>query len=260
MQFFGKSDTGIKRTENQDSFITEQLNENTVLCLVCDGMGGANGGSTASSLACSTFLKNIKKHLPEIQEPTQLEFEGRITKIENILKKAVTATNTAVFRKATKSKDLAGMGTTLVCALIIDEFLYIVNVGDSRLYGFVNGDMVQITRDHSYVQTLVDLGQLTPEEATHNPHKNIITKAIGVHKSEEPDIFFDNLSASDAEYLLLCSDGLTNFAELDTIKSIVLGDGTLEEKCDKLIETANENGGGDNITVVLVKTKDQGGI
>ncbi len=256
MQFFGKSDTGKKRSENQDSFITEQLNENTVLCLVCDGMGGAKGGSTASSLACSTFLKNIKKKLPELSEQSQIEFEGRVSKIEEILKKAVTATNTAVFKKATKNKELSGMGTTLVCALIIDDFLYIANVGDSRLYGFSNDKMIQLTRDHSYVQTLVDLGQLTPEEANNNPHKNIITKAIGIHKKEEPDIFFDNLSASDAEYLLLCSDGLTNFADEETIKTIVHSDITLEEKCTKLIDKANENGGGDNITVVLINLKD----
>ena len=186
MQFFGKSDTGKKRSENQDSFITEQLNENTVLCLVCDGMGGANGGSTASSLACSTFLKHIKKKLPDFKEQTQLEFEGRIAKVEEVIKKAITAANSAVFKKATKNKDLSGMGTTLVCALIVDDSLYIANVGDSRAYGFSEGEMLQITRDHSYVQTLVDLGQLTPEEAATNPHKNILTKAIGIHKKEEP--------------------------------------------------------------------------
>ncbi|MBR5314165.1 MAG: Stp1/IreP family PP2C-type Ser/Thr phosphatase [Clostridia bacterium] len=256
MQFFGKSDTGKKRSENQDSFITEQLNENTVLCLVCDGMGGANGGSTASALACSTFLKQIKKKLPEFKEQAQLEFEGRVAKVEEVLKKAITATNSAVFKKANKNKDLAGMGTTLVCALVIDDLLYIANVGDSRAYGFTNGEMIQITRDHSYVQTLVDLGQLTPEEAATNPHKNIITKAIGIHKKEDPDIFFDNLSASNADYLLLCSDGLTNFAEKNTIQEIINSDISLEEKCNKLIDIANANGGGDNITVVLIKFKD----
>ena len=256
MQFFGKSDTGKKRSENQDSFLTEQLNENTVLCLVCDGMGGANGGSTASSLACSTFLKNIKKKLPELNDQLQLEFEGKVSKVENVLKKAITATNAAVFKKASKNKDLAGMGTTLVCALVIDNYLYVANVGDSRLYGFSEDKMIQITRDHSYVQTLVDLGQITPEEADTNPHKNIITKAIGIHKKEEPDIFFDNLSASDADYLLLCSDGLTNFADKEVIKQIVTSEDTLEEKCTKLIDTANANGGGDNITVVLIKIKD----
>lgn len=256
MQFFGKSDTGKKRKENQDSFITEQLNENTVLCLVCDGMGGANGGSTASSLACSTFLKNIKKKLNDLGEIKNLPFKDGVVKVEEILKKAVTDTNTVVFKKANKNKELSGMGTTLVCALIIDELLYIANIGDSRLYGFSNGEMVQLTRDHSYVQALVDLGQLTPEEATHNPHKNIITKAIGIHKKEEPDIFFDNLSASDADYLLLCSDGLTNFADEETIKKIVHSECTLEEKCTQLVDIANENGGGDNITVVLVNLKD----
>ncbi len=259
MQFFGKSDIGKKRSENQDSFITEQLSENTVLCLVCDGMGGANGGSTASSLACKTFVENVKKklqELQELQEPDQLQFEDRMSKIETIIKKAVNAANSAVFRKASRSKKLSGMGTTLVCALIIDRSLYVANIGDSRLYGFSGDNTVQITHDHSYVQTLVDLGQITQDEANNSPYKNIITKAIGIQKKEEPDIFFDNLSESNYDYLLLCSDGLTNYATAETIHQIVKSKCSLEEKCSKLIDTANENGGGDNITVVLIDMKD----
>lgn len=253
MQFFGKSDIGVRRSENQDSFVTEQLYDNTVLCLVCDGMGGANGGSIASSLACNTFLKHVKKKMSDIKTQEQLRFDEEDANIENMLKKAVTATNTAVFRKANRDKQLSGMGTTLVCALIVNRNLYAVNVGDSRLY-FVNDEkLVQLTRDHSYVQTLIDLGQITPEEASSNPHKNIITKAIGTQKKEEPDIFFKNLSHTNCRYLLLCSDGLTNFVDEKVIHSIITGDDTLEEKCSELIATANKNGGGDNITAVLIK-------
>ncbi len=253
MQFFGKSDTGKKRRENQDSFITEQLYDNAVLCLVCDGMGGANGGSIASSLACHEFVKHVKKKLSDIKQQEQIRFDDRDPETEKLLKRAVTLTNTAVFKKALKEKELVGMGTTLVSALVLENKLYITNVGDSRLYLLNQDEIKRLTRDHSYVQTLVDLGQLTPEEAEKNPHKNIITKAIGTQKKVEPDLFFKDLSDGDVEYILMCSDGLTNFIEEAEIHSIIKESESLEIACNTLIDKANENGGGDNITAVLIK-------
>lgn len=253
MQFFGKSDTGKKRRENQDSFITEQLYDNAVLCLVCDGMGGANGGSIASSMACREFTKHVKKKLSDIKQEEQVRFDGKNPEAEKLLKRAVTLTNTAVFKKALKEKELEGMGTTLVSALIIDGKLYITNIGDSRLYLVNKDEIKRMTRDHSYVQTLVDLGQLTPEEAEKNPHKNIITRAIGTQKKVEPDLFFEDLSERDVEYILICSDGLTNFVEEKVIQGIIQESETLESACNALIDKANENGGGDNITAVLIK-------
>ena len=253
MQFFGKSDTGMKRRENQDSFATEQLYNDAVLCLVCDGMGGANGGQTASGLAVSTFVKQVKKRLVDFESKNQLRFGGEDSEIEGILKKSVTAANSAVYRKANKDKELAGMGTTLVSALIIDSCMYVTNVGDSRLYLVTDEEIKQLTRDHSYVQTLIDMGQITPEEAAFNPHKNIITKAIGTQKKEEPDIIFCDLLESKPKYVLLCSDGLTNFVDNATIHSIILQGSSPEDTCTKLIDKANENGGGDNITAVLIE-------
>lgn len=253
MQFFGKSDTGKKRRENQDSFITEQLYENAVLCLVCDGMGGANGGSIASSMACREFTKHVKKKLSDIKQQDQVRFDDKNPEAEKLLKRAVTLTNTAVFKKALKEKELEGMGTTLVSALIIDGKLYITNIGDSRLYLVNKDEIKRLTRDHSYVQTLVDLGQLTPEEAEKNPHKNIITRAIGTQKKVEPDLFFKDLSEGDVEYILMCSDGLTNFVEEKEIHGIIKESESLESACNILIDKANENGGGDNITAVLIK-------
>ncbi len=254
MQFFGKSDKGLKRRENQDSFVTEQLYETALLCIVCDGMGGANGGKIASTLADSTFLKHVKKKLSDYDGQNQLRFNGEDAEIEKALKKAAANANSAVFRQATKDKELSGMGTTLVSALILDDTLYVTHVGDSRLYYVYPDKMVQITRDHSYVQTLIDLGQITPEEASSNPHKNIITKAIGTQKKIEPDIIFKNLSEDKPSYLLLCSDGLTNFVNDVAIHSIILESETVEDACNALIDKANENGGGDNITAVLIKT------
>lgn len=257
MQFFGKSDTGIKRQENQDSFVTEQLYENAVLCLVCDGMGGANGGKTASSTACREFVNHVKKKFSDVKQQDQLRFDGKNSEVEKLLKKAVTLTNTTVFKMASKDKELAGMGTTLVAALVSDNRLYVTNIGDSRLYFVKEDEITQFTRDHSYVQTLIDLGQITPEEATKNPHKNIITKAIGTQKKTEPDVFFKDLSEDNIEYLLLCSDGLTNFVESSVIHSIIKESDDLEKACTALIDKANENGGGDNITTVLIKLDTQ---
>ena len=253
MQFFGKSDTGMKRSENQDSFVTEQLYENTVLCVVCDGMGGARGGKTASSLACREFLKHVKKKIADTKQQQQLRFDGKSEETEKLLNKAVTLTNSAIFKKATKEKDLEGMGTTLVSALFCENRLYVTNIGDSRLYFIKEDGMIRFTKDHSYVQTLIDLGQITPEEALTNPHKNIITKALGTQKKVEPDIFYKDLTEEKIQYVLLCSDGLTNFVDEDLIQEIIKQSDSLESACSSLIDKANENGGGDNITAVLIK-------
>lgn len=253
MQFFGKSDTGIKRRENQDSFVTEQLYENAVLCLVCDGMGGANGGKTASDLTCREFVEQIKKKLPDFYNKKQKTYIFEDDDIKKILQKAVDYANSSVYKKASKNDELSGMGTTLVCALIVDNRLFIAHIGDSRLYFVLSEEIEQITRDHSYVQTLIDLGKITPEEASFNPHKNVITRAIGTQKTVEADMICYNLSDIDAEYILLCSDGLTNYADNKTIHSIITESDSIENACKLLIDKANENGGGDNITAVIIK-------
>ncbi len=255
MQFFGKSDKGMKRPENQDSFITEQLYDNTAVCLVCDGMGGANGGSTASSMACASFLKTVKKSFASSMENGQVCFEVNSGDIEDIIKGGIAKANTEIYKKANRCKKLSGMGTTLVGAIIYGTLLYAVNIGDSRLYLISKDEMNQLTHDHSYVQALVDLGQITPEQALTSPHKNIITKALGISERAEPDIFTLDLNDMSAEYILLCSDGLTNFVSEEKIHSII-NDGTeLEQICTSLVDEANKNGGGDNITTVLIKVK-----
>ncbi len=256
MQFFGKSDKGMKRPENQDSFITEQLYDNTAVCLVCDGMGGANGGSTASAMACTSFMKTVKKSFSSSQENGQVCFEVDSNDVEDIIKGGITKANTEIYKKAKRSKKLSGMGTTLVGAIIYGSLLYAVNIGDSRLYLISKDEMNQLTHDHSYVQALVDLGQITPEQALTSPHKNIITKALGISESAEPDIFKLDLSEMAAEYVLLCSDGLTNYVSTEKIHSIILEGNSLEEMCTALVDEANQNGGGDNITTVLIKVKE----
>lgn len=256
MQFFGNSDKGMKRPENQDSLLIEKLNDEMILFLVCDGMGGAKGGSVASSLASTSFVEYLKKNLKKNNKEGQLSFDADSTDITDILNGAITYANSAVYKKSARSKRLAGMGTTLVGCIIHGEKMYIINVGDSRLYlSCSDGKLIQMTHDHSYVQALVDLGKITPEEAATNPHKNIITKAIGISANEQADVFCREIEETD-EYILLCSDGLTNFVDEKRISNIISEYKDADKICNTLISEANENGGGDNITAIVVKLKD----
>ena len=257
MFFSGKTNVGMKRNVNQDSFASQYIGSNAFLFVVCDGMGGANGGNVASSLACQTFTESVKT---ELEKSLDEESRCSVTPdgVELILVKSVHLANQLVFNEAFKESALSGMGTTLVGALVIDDTAYIVNVGDSRGY-LIFGDIIdRITHDHSYVQFLIDIGQITEEEAKSNANKNIIMKAVGINETVEPDTF--RVEFGDRAFLLLCSDGLTNFVDEETIKKTVLAFDYAQETdlqvqvdnvCDRLIALANENGGGDNITAAL---------
>lgn len=258
MLYFGNSDKGLKRPDNQDSFALDKLSNDMLICIVCDGMGGANGGSVASSIACEAFRDYVKKNVKPNSKDGQISFEADNTDITDILKGAVAYANAAVLKKSTRSRKFSGMGTTLVAAIFHSNKMYVVNIGDSRLYSVSEKAIKQLTHDHSYVQTLVDLGKLTPEEAAFNPHRNIITKAIGIGEDEEPDVFFKYLDEQD-ENILLCSDGLTNFVSEEEIHGIFKEYSTPEEICRELIKAANSGGGGDNITTVVVKIKENDG-
>ena len=261
MFFYGKSDIGRIRKTNQDSFLTKRLANEAVLGVVCDGMGGVNGGNIASGIAVETFAAKVedfirRKAAAGISE-TQIS-EGDYTAL---LARAVVDANHAVYSKASASADLRGMGTTLVAALVVKNNLYIVNIGDSRLYVTTDSSITQITKDHSLVQYLLDSGKLTPAEAQNYPKKNIITRAVGIEMDIEADIFSVNLAGTRKGYILLCSDGLTNFVKLEEISSIVTAPAAsdadiptlLEQKAANLINRANEAGGSDNITAVLIE-------
>ena len=253
MIFYGKTDTGKKRTENQDCFGYKKLDNGMIILAVCDGMGGANGGKTASTLALDAFLSFCESELPLAQDSAS---------IKSVLSSAVHKANGDVFRAANENEELRGMGSTLAAALILENSseLYIVNIGDSRIYAISSLECNQLSHDHSYVQYLVDIGELTPEKARNHPKKNLITKAIGVEESASADI--DKIS--DAEicraenepvYLLLCSDGLTGMVNDEDIQKALVSnpDLSLEEKVNSLVALANKNGGNDNITVIVHK-------
>ena len=239
MQIFSKSDTGLKRNENQDSVYTGFLSDNSALAVVCDGMGGANGGSVASSIAVEEIVGYIKKSYTRKLNRNSLL---------SLMKNAIISANMKVFELSNTNSEYEGMGTTAVVLVIRNSFALICHVGDSRAY-IVNDKIRQITRDHSMVQTLLENGKLTPDEAKNHPRKNIITRALGVEKNVMPDCTEIPLELGDS--VLLCSDGLNNFVDEDTILEIFKSS-DISGVADSLVDKANENGGGDNITVVTV--------
>ena len=250
------TDVGMKRNVNQDSYILKSYSEKTCLCVVCDGMGGTRGGAEASRLASEKFVSIIDDFIAPYIGNKNKKLQG--SDIKNIMLDAVEQANRTVHDYAQIHPTLRGMGTTLVATLIIQNTVFCVNVGDSRMY-FMKGDKIkQITKDHSYVQYLLDMGQITEQEAEVFPNKNIITRAVGTESSVKPD--FIRESASEGTYMLLCSDGLTNFVSDEGIRDIVisadrknLDQVSLSLTVRRLIDCANENGGADNITALLVR-------
>ena len=249
MLFYGKTDVGRRRAVNQDNFIIKKYSPDVLLAVVCDGMGGANGGNVASALAAETFAARVDEY-----EKKHKEFFGMSEEdILDLLSDAATEANRAVYRRASGDISLAGMGTTLVGCIISGEHAYVVNVGDSRLY-VVNGDKItQVTHDHSYVQYFIDQGKMTVEEAKKSRNKNLITRAVGIEKTVGADLFSHDMPTGSCA--ILCSDGLSNLVDPDEISGIVgniRSSDDIEKACSELIDEANRRGGNDNITAVLL--------
>lgn len=243
----GRTDIGLKRKSNQDCFRIHATKRYTA-AVVCDGMGGAKGGSVASRTAAAAFMKNIKTSFASLDKERMTTGD-----IDRILVNALNLANTAVYEKAGTSDSYEGMGTTLVAAVCMDGKAYIVNTGDSRLYAVRGGEIVQVTKDHSFVQFLVDSGAISESEAANHPQKNIILKVVGVSESTECDVF--NLASFD--YLLLCTDGLSNLVSKEEIFDILTNGLDDDTKLNILIDIANERGGSDNITAVVLDGKGQ---
>jgi Serine/threonine protein phosphatase len=264
MLFFGKSDVGKTRAINEDNFVTLELCDNFTLYVVCDGIGGHKGGEVASKLAVITFTDYIKTHLGPFIASDKNELDMNAVSlfnvnIEDVLMKAVSAANITIRQRANYDRKLKDMGTTLVAAVVINNTLYAANVGDSRLYHIDDGEVKQITHDHSYVQYLMDIGQITPEEAVKNKYRNVITRAVGTTSflETDPDIYKLEFASG---FILLCSDGLYNYSNHDEygeFLSDVKDMTTLESAVDNLVDDANNNGGEDNITVIVAKSFDK---
>ncbi len=243
MRAWGKTDIGRVRSENQDTYFIEIDRSGDTICVVCDGMGGAKGGATAALIAVSAFAEQVREHTYGGKNGADF--------LREVAKNAVAAANGEVFRYATEHPEFQGMGTTLVAAIGTAERLAIVNIGDSRAYLITEGGIERLTRDHSLVEDMMIQGDLTREQARKHPSKNLITRAIGAEESVECDVYIREMSAG--EHILLCSDGLSNMVEEQEILYEVLHGGEKSAACERLINIANERGGRDNITAVLLE-------
>lgn len=241
MQYWGLTDPGCVRPQNQDAYLMEQLDRNTVLCVVCDGMGGAKSGNIASSLAVDVFMQEVRRTWTSSM--TQ-------EKINLMLRSAVKLANFTVFDQAQQFEEFDGMGTTLVAVLVHNRHVTVIHVGDSRAYRVNSDGIWQMTRDHSLVQMMVERGELTREMARTYPGKNFITRAIGTEPIVECDVA--NLELSKGEFLLLCTDGLSNVLDDQEILFEVVHGVDKRDCCQRLLEIAKHRGAPDNVTSVLI--------
>ena len=238
MKTFSISDIGKNREMNQDYVYTS---ENAVgnlpnLFIVADGMGGHKAGEFASKFTVETIVESVRTN--EQKEPVR------------IIEEAIQTANRELIQKARQDETMAGMGTTVVVVTVIGDKAFVANVGDSRMY-VIGKEITQVTRDHSLVEEIVRMGKLAKDAAKDHPDKNIITRAVGAAQDVDVDFFEVELYPQD--YILMCSDGLTNMVEDEDIRRIVQSQRDVAERVEKLVETANDHGGQDNITVVVIE-------
>ena len=241
MQYWGLTDPGCARSQNQDTYQIEALDKHTVLCVVCDGMGGAKSGNIASSLAMEVFTQEVLRAWNADMDEQALD---------QMLRNAVKLTNFTVYDQGKQFEEFSGMGTTLVAALIHGKNATFVNVGDSRAYCIDDDGIRQITTDHSIAQMMISRGELTPEQAKNFPGKNLITRAIGTESVVECDVFTRTLKKKSC--VLLCSDGLSNQIDEQEILFEVAHGEDKELCCQRLLDIAKKRGAPDNVTSILV--------
>ena len=240
MKFAIKSDVGQRRKVNEDAAGYFESKNNIPLLMICDGIGGHNAGEIASSMALMAIGQAWEKtELNDVEEV----YQWLIQKIEEA--------NDAIFTRSAQYEDLYGMGTTLVTASVVGNQLIIANVGDSRAYVLRNFQLKQLTEDQSLVNALLKSGEITPEEAENHPNKNIVTQSLGVTSAVEID--FVRMTVKEEDILLLCSDGLSDMLSLEEIRNVMNHYSDIEQQVEKAVESANEAGGRDNITVAIAK-------
>jgi len=241
MKISAKTDIGRVRNSNQDAYACGEFSATEGWAVVCDGMGGASGGDVASNTAVRIISEKVISAYSEKMAPRSMG---------NMFESAITTSNARLYSMSREDENLFGMGTTVVAAIIREKSIFVAHVGDSRVYVYdeING-LVQLTIDHSIVQEMVDRGEITEEEARIHPRKNIITRALGVGNDIEID--FREYGLTETSKILLCTDGLTNYLDDETITQY-LSQHQTEGLAEKLVDAANANGGGDNITVVVV--------
>ena len=242
MKFFSKSDIGLVRTKNEDNLIVLQKYDMT-LAVIADGMGGHLGGQIASKIAIETIQlawESINHALLPV------ETEGWI-------RETIAKANQDIFIYGQKNTECEGMGTTIVLALYSSDNVTIGNIGDSRCYLYEKNEFTQITEDHSFINYLIKSGEITAEDAEHHPRKNILTRALGTNGAVEIDL--KTMQLEKSSLLLLCSDGLYGKVDQEFLVQQLKNDSTLDEKADQYIEEAKNNGGEDNISVIILQNQ-----
>ena len=243
MNVFGITNRGAVRNENQDRFRYSLSGGGELLTAVlCDGMGGAQAGSVASTIATDTFMSHAANSLDESSTPADMHM---------ILTEAVNYANIKVYDRAFADFSCMGMGSTLVGLLVNGKRACVVNVGDSRAYLIGKRRITQITRDHSLVEDMVSRGKITRAEAQNHPQRNIITRAVGVEASVSSDLFDIKLSTDNR--ILLCSDGLSNLMSSEEILMISRNNQSLEKACEAFLDLAMKRGAPDNVTAFLAE-------
>lgn len=240
MKIVARTDAGLVRDNNQDSYSAYEI-DGAVVAIVCDGMGGAAEGALASNQA----VMAIKEYINERYYNGMSDIS-----VKTMLISAVESANRFVYNLSRTDESYFGMGTTAVVALISDSFAYVAHVGDSRAYKKSDNVMYQLTKDHSIIQHMIENGEISAQEASSHPDKHIITRALGVDTEVKVDFCQESFDENDT--LILCSDGLSNYVSTDDIINLT-NDSCYYEYADRLVDLANQNGGGDNITVVAVE-------
>ena len=240
LKYYGKSDIGQLRDTNQDAFSYSYLDDGSIWAIVCDGMGGSNGGDFASENAVAIISKRIKE---QYQDGISAD------NVKNIMESLVLAANAEIYEISKHKPNLNGMGTTMVLCFVIEMTAYIAYVGDSRAYKIDKNSIIQLTKDHSVVQLMLDKGEITQEQAFNHPRRHFLTRAIGVEHSVIVD--FIEIPLKNDDVIILCTDGLTNYLRANDISNIV-NQNESSQIPDKLINSANDLGGSDNITVVCI--------
>lgn len=238
MKAFSITNIGMRRKVNQDYVYCNDVQIGSLpnLFMVADGMGGHKAGEFASKCCVESIVENVKNST--LKSPV------------SILEEAIAKANSTVLEISSNNKEYEGMGTTVVVATIVNKVLHVANIGDSRLY-LIRDGVTQITEDHSLVESMVKQGQIMPEDAKHHPNKNIITRALGTNHEVKADFF--EVELQDGDVIMLCSDGLSNMVEDKEIEKIIKENSDVKVSSLSLIDQANQNGGIDNIAVVMVQ-------
>jgi protein phosphatase len=246
----GMTDVGIARDHNEDDFYLSEGKE--ALCVVADGMGGHRSGEVASAMAIKAIVEYYRETMSEADYESEVaDGEETVDLILRRLRQAVQSANRAVFTAASDSELYRGMGTTIVSGYFTNEGVYFANIGDSRAYRLRNGTLEQRTEDHSLANEYVRMGILAAEDIEYFPYKNVITRACGLTDEVEVDVHYEEFAVGDL--FLFCSDGLTDMVNDRRIEEMLTEEDDLEAVCKQLVDIAKENGGDDNITLILAK-------